>query len=166
MTGPHTASGDDLARLWAKIRTIKFAMLTTEDGDELRSRPMAASQAGFDGTLWFFTHASAHKVAEVQQDQRVNVSYADPDNQIYVSLSGVAQLDRSQAAIDRHWSEAVARWFPGGKDDPEVALLRIEVRSAEYWDAPASRMVRAWEYAKAKVTGTTPAMGESEKLRL
>jgi general stress protein 26 len=166
MNTPDKADADDLERLWAKIRMIKFAMLTSEDGDELRSRPMVASQSGFDGTLWFFTHAGAHKVTEVEHDHRVNVSYADPDNQVYVSLSGLARIEQGREAIDRHWSDTVARWFPKGKDDPEVALLRVDVTNAEYWDAPASRMVRAWKYAKSAATGKTPDMGESVKLKL
>jgi general stress protein 26 len=166
MTKSQPANADDLARLWEKIQSIRFAMLTSQDGGILRSRPMAASQSGFDGTLWFFTHASAHKVAEVEQDRRVNVSYADPDNQTYVSLSGIASLDQSRESIDRHWSQAVARWFPKGKDDPDIALLRVDVEVAEYWDAPASGMVRAWEYTKSAVTGSTPSMGTNVKLAL
>ena len=157
---------DQIDKLWEMMKSTKFAMLTTEDGDDLRARPMAASQSEFDGTLWFFTSASSHKVEEVGSDQRVGVTYADPKLQNYVSLSGHAKLVQDKAAIDAHWSDILTTWFPNGKDDPDVALLRIEVTKAEYWDAPNSKMVHAYGYLKAKLTGTPPAGGENEKVNL
>ena len=158
---------DEQARkIWEMISATKFAMLTTDDDGALRSRPMAASQDSFDGTLWFFTSASAHKVAEVGTNQRVNVSYADPDKQNYVSMSGDATLVRDQASIDQHWSEILRTWFPQGKQDPDVALLRIDVSQAEYWDAPNSKMVHAYGYVKARLTGTAPHPGGNEKVKL
>ena len=155
---------DQAETLWKLIRSIKIAMLTTEDGGQLRSRPMAASQDSFDGTLWFFTRASAHKVEEVRGEQQVGVSYADPDSQNYVSMSGRATLVRDQDAIDAHWGESLRTWFPKGKSDPDVALLRIEITQAEYWDAPNSTMLHAYGYVKARLTGEPPKGGENEKI--
>jgi len=153
-------------KLWGMMRSISFAMLTTEDDDNLRARPMVAAQSEFDGTLWFFTRASSHKVDEVQQDQRVGVTYADPSNQDYVSLSGKARLVRDKAAIAAHWGESMRTWFPKGKDDPDIALLKVDVSMAEYWDAPNNTMVHAYGYVKAVVTGQPPHPGENEKIRL
>ena len=53
------SEADDTAKLWDLIKTVEVAMMVTEDGEYLRSRPMAVSQKEFDGTLWFFTHAPA-----------------------------------------------------------------------------------------------------------
>ncbi len=152
-------------KMWEMMKSISFAMLTTEDDDNLRARPMVAAQDGFDGTLWFFTRASSHKVNEVQQDQRVGVTYADPSKQDYVSLSGHARLVRDKAAIDAHWGESMRTWFPKGKDDPDIALLKVEITMAEYWDAPNSTMVHAYGYLKAVVTGEPPHPGGNEKVR-
>ena len=157
---------EQAAKLWDMIKATQFAMLTTEDEGELRSRPMVASQKGFDGTLWFFTRASAHKVDEVQADQRVGVSYSDPSKQNYVSMSGRASLVRDRALIDEHWAEPLRTWFPKGKEDPDVALLRVAVSQAEYWDAPNSTMLHAYGYLKARLTGTPPKGGENEKIEV
>jgi general stress protein 26 len=140
-------------------------MMTTEDGDVLRSRPMAAVDTAFNGTLWFFTRASAHKVSELRADERVNLAYADPDKQNYVSVSGVATLERDPSAIEAHWREAMRTWFPKGKDDPDIALLKVEVLEAAYWDAPSSAMVQAYGYAKAVLTGTAADPGDHRQLR-
>jgi len=155
---------EQATKLWEMIKSIKFAMMTTEDGDLLRARPMAASQSTFDGTLWFFTKASSHKVDEVQSQHRIGVTYADPKLANYVSMSGTGTLVQDRATIDAHWSDILTTWFPKGKDDPDVALLRIDVSQAEYWDAPNSTMVHAYGYVKAKLTGAPPAAGENEKI--
>lgn len=153
-------------KLWDLIRDIRVAMLTSMDGDVLRSRPMVASQREFGGELWFFTRAHSHKVAEVTAEDRVALSYADPSNETYVSISGRAALDREPATIAEHWSEVMRTWFPKGKDDPEIALLRVTVEQAEYWDAPSSTMVHAYGYAKAVLTGRSPHPGDTAKMDL
>jgi general stress protein 26 len=154
----------DAAKLWSLIKAAKFAMLVTEDGDHLRGRPMAASQQNFDGTLWFFTRASSHKVAEVQGDSRVCVTYAEPSRQDYVSFSGRAALVRDRAEIDARWSELLRAWFPDGRDDPDVALLKVTVEQAEYWDSPNSAVVQLYGYAKAVLTGESPRVGDNRRV--
>ena len=155
---------DKRQKLWSMMKDIRFAMLTTDDGGHLRARPMAASQTGFDGTLWFFTRASSHKVSEVGADHRVGVTYANPSTQDYVSLSGHAALVRDKASIEAHWSEAIRTWFPKGQNDPDIALLRVEVDTAEYWDAPNGTMLQAYGYVKAVLTGEPPHPGENRKV--
>ncbi len=160
----ETSHAEATQKMWSMMKSISFAMMTTEDGDNLRARPMVAAQSEFDGTLWFFTRASSHKVDEVQHDQHVGVTYADPSKQDYVSLSGKARLVRDKSAIEAHWGESMRTWFPKGKDDPDIALLKVDITMAEYWDAPNSKMVHAYGYVKAVVTGTPPNPGDNEKV--
>src|SRR5579884_3520455 len=85
----------DVKLLGEKIKGIHVAMLTTVEPDgTLRSRPMVTQDTEFDGDLWFFTQASAPKVEEVQQHQQVNVSYEKPSEDLFISVSGTAQLVR------------------------------------------------------------------------
>lgn len=155
---------ETLEKLWSMMKDIQVAMLTTEDAGTLRARPMVASQAGFDGTLWFFTRAASHKAAEVGSEHHVGITYADSGKQNYVSLSGTATLVTDKPAIEAHWSEWARTWFPKGKDDADIALLKVAVTSAEYWDAPNSTMVHAYGYLKAVLTGEPPHPGENKKL--
>jgi general stress protein 26 len=158
------ADAETLKKLWDMISSIKVAMLTSQDGGHLRSRPMVAAQKDFHGELFFFTRASAHKVDEVGGQAQVGVSYADADHQNYVSLSGTAAVVRDPALVHAHWSEAMRTWFPKGKDDPEIAILRVKVDQAEYWDAPSSTMVYLYGYAKALATGHAPHPGDNQKV--
>ena len=95
----------DIKKLHDMVKDIRFAMLTTvEEDGSLRSRPMATQEFEFDGDLWFFTSADATKVNEVQHEHHINVSYAEPKNQKYVSVSGTAQLIRDKSKIEELWN--------------------------------------------------------------
>jgi len=145
---------DNIKKLHDLIKDIRFAMLTTvEDDGTLRSRPMATQEFEFDGDLWFFTSADAAKVKEAQHDRHVNVSYSDPHNQKYVSVSGKAELVSDRAKIEDLWNPLFKAWFPDGLDDPNLALLKVNVDKAEYWDSPSSKVVRLLGFAKALATG-------------
>jgi len=126
-----------------KIKGIRVAMLTTIDRNRniLRSRPMITQETPFDGTLWFLTQISAHLVDEAENRQ-VNISYASPQENRYVSVSGVAQLVRDQQKTKELWTPKHSTWFSGGKDDPELALLKVTVTDAEYWDSSNHKMMQ------------------------
>lgn len=160
------ADAADLQKISELIKDIKVAMLTSDDGGHLRSRPMVAAQKDFSGELFFFTRASVAKVDEVAQHSQVNVSYADSAKQDYISLSGIGEILRDPAVVRSHWSEAMRTWFPKGKDDPEIAILKVSVTQAEYWDAPSSTMVNLYGYARAITTGRSPHPGENARIKL
>lgn len=158
---------ESVAKLAELIKEIDFAMLTTAEEDgTLRSRPMSTQRREFDGDLWFFTRASAPKVGEIEREHEVNVSYAAPDKQRYVSVSGRAQVVRDRAKIKELWSPELKAWFPEGSDDPDIALLKISVARAEYWDSPSSAVMHVIGFVKAIVTGQTYEPGENEKIDL
>ena len=158
---------ENIKKLGAMIKDIEFAMLTTvEEDGSLRSRPMATQQVEFDGDLWFFTHASSPKVEEVEQDRNVNLSYANPDDQRYISVSGKARLVRDEAKIKELWNPALKALFPKGLDDPQLSLLKVTVERAEYWDSSQSAFVHLIGFIKAVATGEAYRPGENEKLNL
>jgi general stress protein 26 len=124
------------------VKGARVAMLTTLSPDGmLRSRPMATLKAPFDGDLWFFTHASASKADEIRDHVQVNVSFSDDGDDRYLSISGTASLVRDPERIAQMWSGRLKKWFPDGKKDPDLALVRVRVDRAEYWDAKTSAMV-------------------------
>jgi general stress protein 26 len=153
----------ELRKVADLIQDVKIAMLTTVDQDgNLRSRPMATQKTEFDGDLWFFTSAGSAKVGEVQSEQRVNVSYSNPEASRYVSVSGTAQLVRDQKKAKELWNPIYKAWFPEGLDDPTLALLKVSVEKAEYWDSPSGKMVQAIGFVKALATGRRYEASEGE----
>ncbi|HEY2456583.1 MAG TPA: pyridoxamine 5'-phosphate oxidase family protein [Candidatus Acidoferrum sp.] len=136
------------------IKDIKMAMLTTEAEDGLlHSRPMATQQTDFDGTLWFFTGLSTGKVNELEWNPEVNLSYAQPSDSKFVSISGNGEIVRDRAKMEELWNDIYKAWFPQGLEDQELCLLKVEVSSAEYWEAPSGKMVQIFGYLKALATG-------------
>jgi general stress protein 26 len=134
--------GEAVRKVAMMIRGIKVAMLTTASPDGgLHSRPMATQEADFDGSLWFFTRASSAKVDEVLGDAEVNVSYASPEDHRYVSLSGRASIVREPEKLRELWRPSNRIWFAQGLEDPDLALLRVDVRIAQYWDMLAGGMI-------------------------
>jgi general stress protein 26 len=165
MATPQTQS-DNLQRLREMVKDIDFCMLTTADENgDLHSRPMSANgEIDPDGDLWFFTGVSSHKVNEIAKLPKVNVSFADPDNQRYVSITGRAQLVRDRDKIEELWQPEFKMWFPEGKDDPEIALLKVHLEKAEYWDSPSSTISYALSFVSSLVTGKEADYGENKKL--
>jgi general stress protein 26 len=159
---------DDLQKLRGLVKDIDFCMLTTVDETgHLHSRPMSSNgDIDPDGSLWFFTSASSHKVDEIAKLPKVSVSFADPDNQRYVSISGTAKLVRDRKKIDELWRPEFKMWFPNGKDDPDVALLRVSTEQAEYWDSPASAIGYVLNFVSSLVSGKEADMGENRKVQL
>jgi len=157
---------EKIKKLRELIKDIDIGMLTTIDEDgSLRSRPMSTnSQVEFDGDLWFFTDASSHKVTEVEQHHRVNVSFSDPHKQRYVSVSGQAQLVLDRNKLQELWKPELKAWFPKGLDEPDIGLLKVSVEKAEYWDTPSSFVAHTFGLVKAITTGERAKTGENEKV--
>ncbi len=148
------------------IKAVQVAMLTTIDWGVLRSRPMQTQEAEFDGDLWFFTSTDTHKTDEIEKDRRVNVSYAAPDSNTYVSVSGTAALVNDKEKIEELWNPIYKAWFPKGLDDPTLILLKVSVEQAEYWDSSSSTIVQVVGFVKALVTGERADGGDHGRVSL
>jgi general stress protein 26 len=156
----------EMQKIADKIRHMKTAMLVSlQDDGCLRSRPMQALQiTGKD--LLFLTGYQSGVSHEISNDSHVNVSFADESKMIFVSLSGNATISKDPALIDELWEEPFRAWFPEGKDDPNIAVLRVTVDYAEYWDSPSGAVVHAFGLIKAMVTGERAKPGDHEKINL
>jgi general stress protein 26 len=157
----------NIAKLNELIKDVEYAMLTTAFPDgSIHSRPMATQKVDFDGDLWFFTRASSHKVLEIEREHHVNVSYASPDQQRYVSVSGMANLVRDRAKLQDLWNPVYKAWFPQGLDDPDLALIKVTAEQAEYWDSPSSLVAHVISFLKSMATGQSSPPGEHGKVKL
>lgn len=156
---PKNDGSDPDQKLRKLLKGFRVAMLTTvAPGGSLRSRPMATARPQGDGDVWFLTKAGTPKVGEVEENQRVNVGYASPEDGRYVSLSGTATVVKDPQRVQDLWRKRHRRWFPEGKQDPDLAALRVRIDRAEYWDEPSGQMV-ALEPAAAPAAGNAANEG-------
>ena len=159
---------EDYEKLKDMLKDIDFCMLTTRDDEgDLHSRPMSLNgDIDDEGNLWFFTSSNSLKAHEISTNSKVNASFADTDSHQYVSISGIAELVNDRAKIKELWKPILKAWFPDGPDQPDVALLKVKIEKAEYWDSPSSTVAQMFSFVSAVVTGKQADLGENKKLSL
>jgi len=158
---------DDVRMLGDLIADIEIAMLITVAPDgTLVSRPLATLQADFQGDLWFFVNAASGKMDDIALHPKVNLSYANPEHHLYVSVTGTARVMVDPGKIAELWHPEAGVYFPGGQNDPDLRLLKIEVETAEYWQKSGGLVSQALRLMHA-VTGSGPeALDENGELSI
>ena len=156
----HTTESDhneSVEKVRELISDIRIAMLTTLDADGApHSRPMYTQQTEFDGDLWFTTSKSSSIVRELRANPTVCVNYSNPDSQRFVVIAGEAVVVHDQAKINELWNPSLKMWFKGGPTDPDLTLVKVESRRADFWDSPAAP-VRWFQFLAGVATGKRPS---------
>lgn len=160
-------SGDEGRRKIADlVKGIRIAMMTTLAPDgSIDARPMAVPSAvqdtPFDGTLWFLTRQGSDKVGEIHRDRHVTLTFANPSDSKYISLKGRATVAYDRSKIQELWNNMYKAWFPKGQDDPEIAVLRVDISEGEFWEASDSKLIVYAKYLAAAATGGSVPVGTS-----
>ena len=163
--------GDEArVRLWDLIKDMRFGMFTTRhENGHLHSRPMTTqnSKMDEDSSLWFFMSRSGDTVADLTRDPVINVVYANPDEDSYVSVSGYATVVENPSRALSLWSKMNEAWFPGGPSDPDLALVRVTIDHAGYWHMKENQIFQLFEKARSAITGKQSARrGEHGEIRM
>ncbi|MDY3558985.1 pyridoxamine 5'-phosphate oxidase family protein [Gemmata sp. JC673] len=146
------------------LEEFGLAMLVTRAADgQLHGRPMALAAVEPDGTLWFATDRHSGKMDELARDGHVVVTMQSRTK--FVSLSGTAAPVEDRAKVAQLWKVEWKVWFPGGKDDPNIVLLRVDGKTGEYWDNSGTSGVKYLiEAGRALITGSRPEVGSDPKV--
>lgn len=152
------------AKLHDLLTDFGVGMLVTRTpGGDLRGRPMAVAEVEPGGAVWFLTDRHAAKVDELARDPHAAVTMQSATK--FVSLTGTAAVVEDRARVARLWRAEWQVWFPGGKDDPNAVLLRVDGTAGEYWDNSGARGLKYLiEAGKALLTGTRPDVGDDPKV--
>jgi general stress protein 26 len=153
----------DSARVWDIIDNVGVCMLTTRFPGGLRARPVEARPDRDEHLIWFVTDVRGLKDDEIEQSPDVCLIFIDPKDHAYLSITATAQVLEDHAKAREIWKKTDDVWWQG-PDDANVRVLRVEPSRAELWDGPASSLVAAFEFAKAKLTGQKPHLGENRKV--
>jgi hypothetical protein len=79
-------------------------------------------------------------------------------------VAGFRISSRDKAKIHELCNPMYKAWFPAGEDDPQIAVLKVDVTEAQYWEASPSKLVFGLKYLAAAVTGGVVSVGESGKV--
>lgn len=120
--------------MWKKMAESPYLMVGPADGST-HSEPLAV-QLDEDqvDTLFFFIG----KDNRVAGKDKLMVQFVSKGHDFFACLSGRGRINNDRALIDKLWNNQVEAWFPGGKEDPNLALLQVDVDSAELWETDMS----------------------------
>jgi general stress protein 26 len=129
----------------------------------LRARPLEARPERDAVVIWFINDIRSGKEHEIEAEHDVRLVFIDHKDKAYLSITARAEVRRDHAKAAEIWKRTDDAWWDG-PDDPDVCVLRVRPLTAELWDGPASAAVAAFEFAKARVTGEEPNLGENRKV--
>lgn len=133
------ANEEDLKeKFWKALksdRTVMLGLCGVADG---HTRPMTALVEEERGPIWFFTSIDSSLVAELAGGGRAIATFSSKGHDVFAAIHGNLSVDGQRENVDRLWNPYIAAWYDGGKDDPKLALLRLDAEHAEIWkDAPS-----------------------------
>ncbi|MCE3256846.1 MAG: pyridoxamine 5-phosphate oxidase-related, FMN-binding [Nitrobacter vulgaris] len=155
---------NDIERIWDIVEKVVVCMLTTQFSDGLRARPLEARPDRGAGLIFFVTDIHSPKEEEIEVRPDVGLVFIDSSDKAYLSITGRACIIHDADLTKAVWRKTDELWWPGGPSDPNVCLLQIEPSTAELWDGPASSVAIVFEFAKARLTGKKPNLGENRKV--
>ncbi|MEO5909863.1 MAG: pyridoxamine 5'-phosphate oxidase family protein [Pelobium sp.] len=156
---------EKIIKLRSLIDEVNVAMLTTlKANGEFYSRPMNTMELDDEGNIFFFSDEHTPEVDDIKLNNRASVTYTNPENNTYIALNGKLSIAQDQSKIDDLWVPACKAWFPEGRQDPNLSLIKVEVWKAEYWDTAQSDMVVLFNMLKAIIKGGTYDQGEHEEI--
>jgi general stress protein 26 len=145
-------SDDNQATLIEMMKDLTVAMLTTTaDDGSLHAVPMARQEVDFGAELWFITVKDSEHVRNLSARPHVGLTFSDRSS--WVSVEGTATLVEDRARLEELWNTFAEAWLPGGPDNPDAALIRVDLAGGEYWDSPGGKVASLISFAKTKITG-------------
>lgn len=121
-------------KFWMALKSDMTMMLGLVGVEESHTRPMTAQLRGSEGPIFFFTARDTSLVQNLRADSRAIGTFAAKDHEIFASVHGRLSLSNDPEIIDELRNPYVEAWFEGGKDDPELLLIRFDADRAEIWE--------------------------------
>jgi len=121
------------ARFWTALEKDMTLMLGLDGVEDGHTRPMTAQIDGHKGPIWFFTAKDHALVQALTENDRAIATFASKGHDLFATIHGRLSVDTDRATVDRLWNRFIAAWFEGGKDDPQLCLLRLDPERAEIW---------------------------------
>ncbi len=157
-------SNDPEFTLWNIVQDVTICMFVTNDGKQLRSRPMTLKSEEASGEFQFLASPSSATVAEIGRNPTVNLTFSDPGKSDYVSVSGHATVAQDRNLARKLWSPYAGKFFGGDPDTADVTVIRVKPALAEYWDGESQAAKRAWNFLKEQAGAGDAPKAENRKV--
>jgi general stress protein 26 len=154
------------ARLWKTLDRERIGMLGLVGEGAGHFHPMTAFCDDELRTVWFFTRRDTELVRSLVQGGKAMFNLVSKDRELWACIGGTITEQHDAQRIGKYWGPVVSAWFPEGKDDPELTLLRLDPQDAEVWIANKGPIRFAFEIARANLTDQEPDVGDHARLKL
>ena len=127
--------------------------------------PMQVQRVDDQGNIWFFSDASSEHNRHLREDPRVELIFSNHSNYQYLAVFGEIIISRDPAKIDELWTSAMKAWFPDGKSDPNLTLLRVHPELVHYWDTKDGKLVTLAKILGSAISGNPADVGQQGELK-
>lgn len=116
---------------WKALSASPFLFLHRDSNPDGAVPMTAQLDEDANSAIWFFTS----RKNDLAAGGPATATFASKDNQLFARFKGVLSEETSRERLDKQWSPMIEAWFPGGKEDPDLLLLRMDLGGAELWNS-------------------------------
>jgi general stress protein 26 len=120
-------------KFWKALKSDMTVMLGINGATHDKSQPMTAQLLEGESYIWFFTTKDNQLVQEMRRNDRAVATFASKGHDLFATIDGRLEEDNDRSRIDQLWNPFAAAWFEGGKDDPNLQLIRLDPTSGQIW---------------------------------
>jgi general stress protein 26 len=169
MDGVKNYSREDaIVKLRELAESIDICMfctnLKTDDGASCR--PMSTQKVCDQGNIWFFSPVNSDKNMEIKMNKNVQLFYAHPGKNSFMIVNGEAEIILDRNKIEELWSPELKVWFEGGKDDPNISILKVKPTNSYYWDTEGNKMINFLKMVASAAMGKNFVEGNEGNIAL
>lgn len=114
---------------WKAFSSSPFIMIRLE-GSSDHAEPMTAMlDKEAHHAIWFYL-APGNRIAS---GGKAMGQVMTKGHDVFACIDGTLVEETDPAVREKHWNNAVEAWFPNGKTDPSVKMLRFDIADAEVW---------------------------------
>ena len=166
MADQDLSPADLRERLWKELDQARIVMLGLVGGEPHHMQPMAAFGDKEGDAIWFFTKTSTDLVRQTGSGHDAMVCLMAKDMEFQACIHGQLVQDLDRAKMDTFWSPYVSAWYPEGKDDPELTMVRLDPNDARVWVSRRGPLTYPLQIAKANATHSLPNVSSKQDVAL
>ncbi|WP_029056927.1 pyridoxamine 5'-phosphate oxidase family protein [Stappia stellulata] len=141
---------------WNRLDDVRAGFLAAESERPVPMSPMPDQEAN---AIWFITAAGSAADRAAKSGGEASFYVTDPKANFYANIAGKLEETNDAAKLDELWSAMAAAWFPNGRNDDAVRLVKFSPHEGEIW-ATDGGAAYLYEIAKANMTDSMPDVGE------
>lgn len=116
-------------KFWHAMTQSPFVMLQLSADPESAAPMTAQLDKDASSSIWFFTGRNG-RFAEMGP---ATVTFQSKGHDVFSCFTGILHEETSRERLDKQWSNYVEAWFPEGKEDPNLLMVRMELGEASIW---------------------------------